>query len=70
MGKLGTDNVKHTFNSFWEISNYDRQNAYSSNIVTNSEIKLYCILNRPGHQKRRIYYTVIHKNIVHTAQCV
>ena len=66
MNSIGRDKVKEIFDKFWEIGNYDHQNAYLSKLVWSTNINHSHIIDRPGRKKRNIHYTVIHTNRVIT----
>ncbi|CAL4099113.1 unnamed protein product [Meganyctiphanes norvegica] len=64
--KLGIVNIKEIFDYFWEIGDYDLQNAYISNLVTSVKIKRSRVKDRPSRQTRRLSYTLIHNNTVYS----
>ncbi|XP_076058390.1 uncharacterized protein LOC143035331 isoform X2 [Oratosquilla oratoria] len=65
--KVGMDSINELFNKFWEMGDFNHQNAYISKMVTSMEVKRCRVKrDRTSRQKRRIVYKVINNNTVHS----
>lgn len=62
--KIGAELVTNIFDSFWQIGNYDLQNAYLSKLLICNDVKRSYVKGRPSRTLRRIQYnvTVDHAN--------
>jgi len=56
--KLGYEKINEIFNSFWNIGNYDKQNAYLGGLVKEKEIKRPTVKGRVSRKTRTLSYNI------------
>lgn len=56
--KIGAEQISNIFESFWQIRNYDLQNAYLSKLVICNDVKRSYVKGRPSRTLGRIQYNV------------
>ncbi|GBM60789.1 hypothetical protein AVEN_125452-1 [Araneus ventricosus] len=60
--KIGQGNAQQIFKAFWELGNYDIQNAYLSKLIISNDVKRSYLKGRPSRTLRRLDYTVVINN--------
>ena len=60
--KIGLHKIQTIFNAFWQLGDYNLQNAYLSKLVHSNDVKRTYVKGRPSQTLRRIEYNIMHNN--------